>query len=171
MFADAEFQRLLRSMPDYFIMREYTIGQLLNTIFFSDAETPQTNTVNWTTPTTYSDADPFAGELTESNSDTGTPVHRPIFLGAGAIKEYFQDLNQLISEAGIQGKVGEGRISNNGVEIMTDRIQFLLRPPQNRTQDMVAVTYQFYGDWTCRTDSATGDKARYKRVVVVEHSE
>jgi len=54
---------------------------------------------------------------------------------------------------------------------MTDRVQLLIRSPLNRLQDLVSTSWKFIGDWPVRTDVTTGDAARYKRVVAIEHGE
>ncbi|KKK54509.1 hypothetical protein LCGC14_3084010, partial [marine sediment metagenome] len=118
--------------------------------------------------------DDFAGELT---NDGGAPsaanvtVHRPLFVGQGYIHEYYQDLGLLLTEAGVTGRVGEPSITNNGIEVMTERIQMIIRSPLNRLQDLVSTSWKFIGDWPVRTDVTTGDARRFKRVVVIEHGE
>ena len=67
--------------------------------------------------------------------------------------------------------MAEAQIVNNGIEVFTDRIQLVIRAPLNRTQDQVATTWKFIGDWPIRTDVTTGDAARFKRVVQIESGE
>jgi hypothetical protein len=62
-------------------------------------------------------------------------------------------------------------VVNNGIEILTDRIQLVIRGPLNRLQDMVATSWKIIADWPARTDSAAGSAARYKRFKVIEHAE
>lgn len=171
-FADAEFQRLLTSLPDYFMYKQFALGELLGCVFFRNSECPQPDTVDGGLTAAYSADDPFAGELFNNGvAATGVKVHRPLFSGEGGIFEYYQDLGQLITEAGITGKVAESRITNNGIEILSDRIQLIIRAPMNRLQDSVSTSWKFIGDWPCRTDAAVGDAARYKRLLTVEHGE
>lgn len=170
-FADAEWRQLMTSLPDYFPYRQFAIGQLLGTVFFRNVECPTTTTVSGGATAAYDPQDTFAGELYNTGITSGTPVHRPLFIGQGAIYEYYQDLSGLITEAGITGKVGEPRINNNGIEIATDRVQLIIRAPLNRLQDQVATSWKFIGDWPLRTDGTTGDAARYKRVIAIETTE
>jgi hypothetical protein len=173
-FADAEFQRLLTSLPDYFMYKDFAIGELLGCVFFRNSENPLPETVEGGLTGTFTEDDPFGGELTNDGaapSGANVTVHRPLFVGQGLIHEYYQDLGQLITEAGVTGKVGEPRITNNGIEVMTERIQLIIRAPLNRLQDLVASTYKFIGDWPARTDVTTGDAARFKRAVTIEHGE
>lgn len=171
-FADPEFQRLLTSLPDYYIYRQFAIGEMLGCVFFRNNECPQLDTVEGGATDTYTQDDPFAGELaTHGTVEPSVNVHRPIFVGQGGILEYYQDMQNLITEAGVTGRVGEPRITNNGIEVYTDRIQLIIRSPLNRLQDLVSTSWKFIGDWPVRTDAASGDAARYKRMVCIEHSE
>jgi hypothetical protein len=60
-FADDEWQRLLTSLPDYYMYKQFTIGELLNCVFFRNNENPQVDTVLGGATATYDDNDPFAG--------------------------------------------------------------------------------------------------------------
>jgi len=169
-FSDPEFNRLLTALPDYYMYKQFALGELLNTVFFRNSECPISSTVVGGSTATYSQKDPFAGELySNGNPNTGTPIHRMLFTAQGGLYEYFSDLMNLITEAGINGKVADPRIVNNGIEIYSDRIQLIIRGPLNRLQDQVATSWKFIGDWPVRTDASTGDASRYKRFVVVEH--
>jgi len=171
-FGDDEFQRLLTALPDHYMYRQFAVGELLNCVFFRNSECPLPETVEGGLAATYSQDDPFAGELwNNGNPVTGLKVHRPLFVGQGAMYEYYQDLSGLITEAGVTGRVGEPRITNNGIEVFSDRIQLIIRAPLNRLQDLVSTSWKFVGAWPIRTDATTGDVARYKRVQVIEHGE
>lgn len=168
-YDDAEFQRLNTSLPDYVIYRSFALGEILNTVFLRNTECPIQQTVQPYDGTTYSLDDNFAGELFNNGLTTGVPIHRVLVTAQGGIFEYFSDLSQLITEAGITGKVADPRIVNNGIEVMSDRIQLIIRGPLNRLQDQVSTSWKFIGDWPTRTDSATGDASRYKRFITIEH--
>lgn len=170
LFADADLQRLNTALPDYYMYKEFAIAELLNTVFYRNAEAPIAQTVAGGTTAAYDTTDPFAAELYVGGTTAGIPVFHTLLVGAGAVYEYYQDLGQLITEAGVTGKVGEPRITNNSIEVSTERIQLILRSPLNRLQDLVSTSWKFIGDWPARTDVATGDGARYKRVVVLEHA-
>jgi len=168
-FSDAEFQRLLTSLPDYYMYKQFAIGEILNTVIFRDSENPTSDTVIGGDTATFSLDDPFAPELWSNGSaSTGVPIHRVLMTGQSAIFEYYQDLSGLITEAGVTGKVGQPTINNNGIDVMCDRIQLIIRAPLNRLQDMVSTSWKFIGDWPVRTDVTTGDAARYKRVLSIE---
>lgn len=168
-YDDDEFQRLNTSLPDYVIYRQFALGEILNTVFLRNTECPVPQTVQPYDGVTFSQDDPFAGELYSTGVSTGVPIHRVLVSAQGGIFEYFSDLSQLITEAGVTGKVAEPRIVNNGIEIMSDRIQLIIRGPLNRLQDLVSTSWKFIGDWPARTDAASGDAARYKRFITIEH--
>jgi hypothetical protein len=174
LFRDPEWQSLNRSLPDYYMYKSMAVGEVLGTVFARNSEAPIVETVDsnaatYTTPaSSYSLDDNFAGEVL---NPSGVKIHRPIFVAQGGIYEYYQDLSALITDAGITGKVGEPRITNNGIEVMSERIQLIIRAPLNRLQDSVSASWKFIGDWPVRTDVATGDAARYKRFLVIEHGE
>lgn len=178
-FSDAEFQRLLTALPDHYTYREFAVGELQGCVFFRNTLNPLPETilagaVNPVTGGTaaYNPDEGFAGEVySNSNSSTGVRVHRVLFVGQGAVKEYYQDLGPLVTEAGVTGKVGSFQITNNSIEIMTERIQCIVRAPLDRLQEMVATSWRFIGDWPTRTDVTTGDAARIKRVLSLQHGE
>lgn len=167
-FADPEWQRVQTSLPDYFQFRAQAVGEAMGAVLFRNSECPLPETVDGAGsvfPTLYNLDDNFAGELVNA---TLVPIHRALVVGQGGIFEYYQDLSQLITEAGITGKVGEPRITNNGIEVSAERVQLILRAPLGRLQDTVSTSWKFIGDWPIRTDSLTGDAARFKRFVVIE---
>lgn len=169
-FSDAEFNRLLTALPDYYMYKQFALGELLNTVFFRNSESPIASTVVGGSTATYSQRDPFVGELFSNGVPaTGVPIQRMLFTAQGGILEYFSDLMNLITEAGINGKIADPRIVNNGIEIFSERIQLIIRGPLNRLQDQVATSWKFIGDWPLRTDAASGDASRYKRFLAIEH--
>lgn len=170
-FGDQEWRQLLTSLPDYYMYRQFALGELLNTVFFRNSECPVPETVEGGLSATFTQDDPFAGELYNDGTTSGVKVHRALFSGQGGIYEYHQDLSGLVTDAGITGKIGEPRITNNSIEVFTDRIQLILRSPLNRLQDLVSTSWKFIGDWPVRTDATTGDAARFKRFCVVQSGE
>lgn len=171
-FGDNEFQRLLTALPDYYMYKQFTLGELLGTVFFRNSENPVPETVIGGTTATFDQRDPFPGELYIGGAvDVTKKVHRILFTAQGGVMEYYSDLMQLLTEAGITGKTAETYVVNNGIEIFSERIQLVIRAPLNRLQDTVSTAWKFIGDWPVRTDAATGNAARYKRFEVIEHSE
>jgi hypothetical protein len=170
-FNDNEFQRLLTALPDYYMYKQFALGEMLSTVFLRNSECPIPSTVVGGLTAAYDARDPFVGELYAGGVTSGVKVHRMLFTAQGGVMEYHQNLDALITEAGIMGAVAEPRIVNNGIEIMSDRIQMIIRGPLNRLQDQVATSWKFIGDWPVRSDAATGDASRYKRALCVEHGE
>ena len=172
LFDSDESQRLLTSLPDHYWYKSFTLGEVLGGLIFNDTETPRSSNVKGGTANVY-DGDPRHGERFggEMWTTAGVEIQRPIFIGAEAVYEYYNDLSGLITEAGVNGVVGEfqpAKLTNNGVEINADRVQVYLRAPVNVMGDVVTAIWKSIMDWPTRTDATTGDAARYKRVVVVE---
>lgn len=172
-FADTEVQRMLTSLPDYAMYRDSAIGNIGGTIVLRNTECPVQSTVRPKDGVTFTKKDDFAGELfSNGNAATGIPIHRPIVLGYGGLKEYWLDYMKLVSDAGMLGKViSKPRITSNGISIEMDRVYFLIRPPQNRLQDLPSMTWAWMGDFPFRTDATSGDAAAFKRAVVILHGQ
>lgn len=166
-FGDNEFQRLNQSLPDFVHYREMALAKVLGTVFYRNTEAPTLATV---------DQDPefgftFGPELVNVPS-AGSPVeiHRPFFSGQGYLEEKRVPEEQYISEAGIQGKIGEFAITNNGIAVMTEGIRLILRAPQDRLQQQTASSWSISGGWALPTDAESKTSpADYKRGVVVQH--
>ena len=167
--SDANFARLLTSMPDYYMYSDFALGKLLGCVFFRNNESPTESKVLRTggATSTYSPLDPIAGLL--ANFAGTAKIHRVLFVGGGALNEYYVNANDLITEAGITGKTGKFNITNNGISVAAERIQMIIRAPLDRLQQLVSCSYSYIGDFPVRTDAATGDAARYKRLSVIEH--
>jgi hypothetical protein len=177
LFSSDEAQKLLTSLPDYYWYKEFTLGDVLGTLVFNDTETPKKSNIAGGLQNAYNGnarmGERFGGEFTTGATISAIPsteVQRPIFIGAEAIYEYYADLRGLITEAGINGEIGDfSQLTNNGVEVNADRVQCYLRAPVNVMGDLVTGVWKTIMDWPTRTDAATGDSARYKRCVVCEH--
>ena len=167
-FGTHEWQRLLTSLPDYYYYREFTAGEILGTVALKNTECPQAFNVKLKSDGSYDKSDKFGGEIVNAGK---YGVHRALIMGQEAIFEYYQDAGQLITEAGVQGRVGDfSQLTNNGIEVNVDRVQLVMRSPQNVLQDMVSAAWKAIMDWPVRTDATTGDAARFKRVVCIEHT-
>jgi hypothetical protein len=171
LFATDEAQRLLTSLPDHYWFTEFALGTILGGLVFVDTETPRASNVVGGLQNTYVSGrkgERFGGEMYNASGDE---IQRPICIGAEAVYEYFNDMSGLITAAGVNGEVGEfqpARLTANGVEVNADRVQVFIRAPIDVLNEMVTSIWKCLMDWPCRTDAATGDAARYKRVCVVE---
>lgn len=167
-FADPVFQRLNQSMPEGAAYRDFAIGQLLGCRIYRETENPDTGN-SGTLVASGSNAlssGEVGGDVVNA---TSVPVRRAMLVGGGAIYEKFLDESKFISEAGVQGKIGSFSVVNNGVQVMTNRVRFIMRAPQDRLQQVVAQTWSWSGDFACPTDQLTTDPARHKRAIVIEH--
>jgi hypothetical protein len=100
----------------------------------------------------------------------GLPVVRTVVTGGGVMYEKYLDESKYISEAGVTGKIGEFSLVNGGVQVMTQRIRFILRSPLDRLQQVVSQSWSWSGDFPVPSDRLTGNAAAFKRAVVIEHA-
>jgi hypothetical protein len=165
-FEDNEFQRVAgQSLPDYIHYKRFALASFLGVTFYRNNEAPFFNTC---------DADPDTGATHGFELVNGSSVnlHRPIFTGQGVVEEKYLDESRYISEAGVQGRIGEFSVTNGGVQVMTERIRLVLRAPQDRLQQNTSSAWSFSGDWPIPTDElAPGSGATYRRAVVLVHGE
>jgi hypothetical protein len=162
-FSDTEFQNLNRSMPDYIHYRRFAMAFLLGVTFYRNSEAPNAATVS---------EDPAYGFTTgfELSNPSSVNIHRAIITGQGAIEEKYLDESRYISEAGIQGKIGEFAVVNGGVQVLTERIRLVLRAPLDRLQQTTGAAWSFSGDWPIPTDATSPTSAAaFKRASVIVH--
>ncbi len=172
-FADNHWQRLHQSLPDSVAYRDLAITSAVGCVFYRNTEDPRTSTVKAGSLITNAGgaggaqlAPEIGAELT--NAD-GVNIRRCIITGGGAIYEKYLDESKFITEAGSTGKIGQFSIVNGGVSVMTQRIRYILRAPQDRLQQVVSQSWSWSGDFPVPSDGLVGDSARYKRAVVIEH--
>ncbi len=162
LFADTEFQRLLRGCPDHTMMKDFALGQLMGVTFYSNNECPSLLNTS-----TY---DKIAGDMVvQLGANAGVEIHRAILLGENSVMEKYVNESHYETEAGTLAKIGNFSITNNGVEVVTEGIRHIIQAPSNRLQNIVPQTWSFTGDWGIPTDSVTGDTAMYKRGIIFEH--
>lgn len=160
-FGDNEFQRLNQSIPDYVHYRRMAVANMLGCTFYRNTEVPNTATVDENVATGHT----TGFELTNASS---VGIHRTIMTGAGAIEEKYLDESRYISDAGIQGKIGEFAVTNGGVQVMTERIRLILRAPQDRLQQLTSSSWSFSGDFPIPTDALSKtSNAWFKRATVI----
>lgn len=169
LFADPAFQSALRGQIENERFKAGFIGQVAGISFFINNECP--DPLNSGARIATGNNAYYSAELGgETTNENGVNIARPIVLGMGAIYERGLDESQYVTEAGTTGKIGEFSITNNGLQVMTDRIRLILRAPINRLQDQVAITWSKTTSYPIPTDVGSGDYARYKRAVVFEHA-
>jgi hypothetical protein len=93
-------------------------------------------------------------------------VRRPIVLGAEPIIAMpLEGQGQLLAGTGVEDVPGISLI-----EVAPQmEVALIVRPPQDRLQQVVSSSWAWTGDFAIPTDSTTGDTAIAKRAVVIEH--
>lgn len=168
-FADPVFQRLYQSLPESAAYRDLAIGQLLGCRFYRNTENP--NPENSGALVASGSGAFVSGEVgADVLNAAGLTVRRALVVGGGSIYEKYLDESKYISEAGVTGKIGQFSVVNNGVQVMTQRIRYIMRAPLDRLQQVVGQAWSWSGDFAVPSDSLTGDTARFKRAVVIEHA-
>jgi hypothetical protein len=155
-FGDPETQRMLTALPDYYMYREFAVGELQGAIFYENTEAPTLGTVV-NSSAAYQPQDYFGGELENSAS---TQMQYTLFTGQDGFFEFWVDQALFLTEAGIAGRVGDFRIVNNGIDVYVDHAKIILRESLNRTQDQVSAT-----SWLV-TRAATSASPRSSQVSV-----
>jgi N4-gp56 family major capsid protein len=153
LFGDADFKQALQGRVDSPIYEDLSIGRFAGIDWVRNIEGPQLSKTL------------AAGTLT---------VHRSIVVGAGAlIAGPLADMGGLLM--GPDG--GADVIPNPGHIAMVDagdsgaEVALIIRPPQDRLQQVVSSTWSWIGDFCVPSDSTdviNADAALYKRGVVVE---
>jgi len=168
-YQSEQWQRLYTALPESAAYRDLAIGQLVGCRFYRNTECP--NTLNTSdqvvTGTNAATAGDIGGEVINENA---VEVRRAVVLGGGSIYEKYLDESKYMTEAGTTGKIGSFTVVNNGVQVMTNRIRFILRAPLDRLQQVVAQSWSWSGDFPVPSDALTFDTARFKRAVVIEHA-
>lgn len=172
LFADNHWQRLHQSLPDSIAYRDLALGDAVGGRFYRNTENPsQANCYGGLEVSPGGDggarlAKEIGAEVTNEN---GYDIRRCIITGGGVMSEKYLDESKFITEAGVMGKIGEFSIVNGGVAVMTQRIRYILRAPQDALQQTVTQSWSWSGDFATPSDALSGDTARHKRAVVIEH--
>lgn len=145
LFSDADFKQALQGRVDSPIFRDLSIGRFGGIDWVRNIEAP-----------------------TILGGSAGTlAVHRPVVLGANALMNSpLEGTGNLIAGTGVED-VPEIRTINAapGVDVT-----LLVRPPQDRLQQVISTTWSWVGDFGVPSDAGSGDAALYKRGVVIEHA-
>lgn len=172
-FADNHWQRLHQSLPDSMAYRDLAIGRAVGCIFYRNTESPDVSTVDDTELVANPGGGGFAqyspeigGELV---NESGATIRRALVTAGGVCYEKYLDESKFITEAGVTGKIGQFSIINGGVAVMTNRIRYILRAPLDRLQQVLSQTWSWSGDFPVPSDGTSGNAARFKRGIVIEH--
>ena len=101
------------------------------------------------------------------DSMTVSLARRPIVVGADPIVAMpLEGQGQLLADTGIESVPGISMIEvAPGLEVV-----LIIRPPQDRLQQVISSSWAWTGDFAIATDSTSGDTAIVKRGVIVEHA-
>ncbi len=179
--SDTEWRTLLTAMPDDYRFKEFAIGRAAGTVAIRNSQMPRADTVIGGTTASYATeskngqlvaSDNFGGEVfSNGNASTGVKVRRALVTAPGGLTRYSKKRDDQVTEAGITGKVGKWNIDANGMSVNMDNIDLVIRAPIDALQEQVRTSYVYQGNWVVRTDVATGDAARYKRLGCIEFGE
>lgn len=177
--SDSEWRTLLTAMPNDYRFAEFAIGRAAGTVAIRNSQAPRTDTVIGGSTASYATetkggvtvaSDNFGGELwSNGNASTGVQVGRALVTAPGGLTRYSKKRDDQITEAGITGKVGKWNIDANGISVNMDNIDLVIRAPIDALQEQVRTSYVYQGNWVVRTDAATGNAARYKRLGCLEY--
>jgi hypothetical protein len=145
LFADSDFKQALQGRVDSPIYRDLSIGRFAGIDWVRNLEAPTI-------------LGGSAGTLT---------VHRPVVLGANALMSAPLDGQaNLLAGTGVEDVPDIRTIpASPGVDVT-----LLVRPPQDRLQQVVTTTWAWTGDFGVPSDAGSGDAALFKRGVVIEHA-
>lgn len=169
-YQDPVFQRLNQSLPEGATYKDGFVGHISGVMFYMNTESPRFGNAG-TQTTTYLLAQYAKGIGAEVTNATGVRIGRVIITGKGAIYERFLDESQYLTDAGVNGKVGEFSVTNGGLQIMTEKIRLILRAPMDRLQQKVGVAWSITTSFATPSDiTAPSGPERYKRAIVLEHA-
>lgn len=172
LFRDAAWRNLFQGTTlESYEYKNLVIREGVGCLFFRNEEDPRESTVGTQIALPGGAggavvAPEIGGEISTAS---GLPIRRTIVTGGGVLMEHYLDESKYITEAGVTGKIGEFSIINGGLQVMTDRIRYILRSPQDRLQQVVGSAWSWGGDFATPSDLLSGDSARHKRAVVIEH--
>ncbi|MEV7599870.1 hypothetical protein AB0O91_21050 [Kitasatospora sp. NPDC089797] len=145
LFSDPDFKQALQGRVDSPVFRNLSIGRFGGIDWIRNIETP----------------------TVQGGSSGSLTVHRPIVMGAGALVSCpMEGTANLLSGTGVED-VPEIAMIDVAPNVQVARI---IRPPQDRLQQVLSSTWSYVGDFGIPSDAMTGDAAAFKRAVVLEHA-
>jgi hypothetical protein len=165
---DNAWQRIYQSIPDAVTHRNLAIGMAFASYFFDNNQCPNTLNVGLLTATGTNarESMEIGAEVVNENA---IPIGRTIITGGGAQYEEYIPESEYTTEGGVTGKIGNFDVMNNGVQVLTDRVRFIIRSPMDVLQQIYDQAWSWSGDFAVPTDLLTGNGSRFKRAVVIEH--
>lgn len=168
-FNDTAFQRVFTGLPNSEEIKRGVLGTIGNVKFIQNTECPQRASQNTGTLTATGTNAMYASDIgSEITNEGGVDIGHSLVTGKGMLYERGFDEKAYVTEAGVTGKITNFNITNNGVSVVTNRIQLIIRAPLNRTQDQVASTWTCSTGFACPSDACSGGAARFKRGIVIQ---
>ncbi|MFE0651051.1 hypothetical protein ACFVZH_20920 [Streptomyces sp. NPDC059534] len=147
LFSDSDFKQALQGRVDSPIYTDLSIGRFGGIDWVRNNECPT---------------------LLGGSAGTVT-VHRPIVLGAGVlVAAPFEGMGDLLAGTGVEDVPDIAMVDvAPGVQVAR-----IVRPPQDRLQQVLSTSWSWVGDYGVPSDSlaGSGDAALFKRAVVLEHA-
>jgi hypothetical protein len=145
LFSDADFKQALQGRVDSPIYQDLSIGRFGGIDWVRNLEAPTV-------------LGGSSGNLT---------VHRPLVMGADClVAAPFADTANLLAGTGVED-VPMIEMIDVAPAVQVARI---VRPPQDRLQQILSTSWSYVGDFGVPSDALTGDAAVFKRAVVIEHA-
>jgi hypothetical protein len=168
-FADAAWQTLHQGAPDHVRYKEGWIGTIAQNAFIENNEIPDPTNSGALTAT-GANAQYAKGIGAEVTNNAGIDIGFVIMTGKGAMYEKWLDESKYVTEAGMNGKVGDFDVVSNGVQVNTERVRLYIRAPMDRLGDVVSSTWSITTDFPIPSDISAGGAERFKRAVVLAHA-
>jgi hypothetical protein len=169
-YQDEGWQRLYTALPDSVAYRDLALGEIAQCYHYQNTEAPNASNSGTLATSGAAGAQSSSDVGAEVINNASQEIGRVIITGGGSIYEKYVDEGEFLSEAGSTGKIGQFQVVNGGVQVMTNRIRFIMRAPLDRFQQVIAQSWSFSGDFPIPSDSLIGSAARFKRAVVIEHA-
>ncbi len=168
-FTDPAFQRINQGLVEGERYQEAFIGRLAGISFYLNNECP--DQFNAGTRTATGTLAAYSEDIgAETTNESGVNIGRILVTGRGALYEKGLDESSYVSEAGIQGKIGDFQVVNAGVDVSTERVKLIVRAPVNRLQDTVSASWSITTSFATPSDVTAGGNERFKRAVIIEHA-
>jgi len=151
---------------------QYEIGLLAGARLFRNARCPDVNNVG-TTVSTGAGSSLGAREIGgEVRNNAGLAIGYTIVTGQGVLYEKYVPPMATQAQLPAGAEMSQQRTAidaqSGGVRLNTDRCKIIIRPPLDRNNEMMALTWNFKGDFPVPSDITSGD-ARFRRAVVIAH--
>ena len=173
---DNAMQRIYQSIPDSIYHREAVITVQSGCLFLRNNQAPApTNSGTLVASGTTTGIGAFNSNQIGADviNGNGVNIDRAIVIGGGALYEKYVDEGAFMTDAGVTGKIGEFTIVNQSIQVMTERIRYILRAPLDRLQQVIGQTWSWSGDFGVPTDAlgvTLQGAPAYRRAVVIEHA-